>query len=340
MKTIRAMGVLLVVLAVAGIAPVQAAGPGPKFIKSLQVAKPVVHGNLTIFPLTASATLTARYLTFDRAIGQGIVTVQEKDGGEVNTVRVKNTGDRFVFGMAGEMITGAKQNRMLQRDVLLPPKSGWVDLSVYCVEHGRWHGSSASFGSKGQIAAGRVRGNAANHQSQSRVWEEVASNNADLGVKTETGRFDAVYDDEKVQRELTSYKKEIEDKVPRLAPNAVGVAVAVGNHLVCVDAFGSSKLFKKMWPRLLESYVVDAISQKPSGRTVAADVEDFLGDAAEASEVLQPSVGSGKLYRLEGDDATGSALVHGRDVIHADLFPSETETTPLRLDIRRGGLQR
>lgn len=309
-------------------------------IGSLRPGEPVKHKNLTVFPLRGNATGKGEFVPLDRAIREELVQVTEKDGGDVNTVRVRNESDRYVFGMAGEIVTGAKQNRMLQKDVLLPPKSGWLELPVYCVEHGRWHGASAEFSSKGQIAAGRVRGKAANTESQSEVWAEVDANNADLGVVSPTQRFDAVFDDRKVQERLGDYKSNLERKVPRLAPDAIGVAVAVGDRLVCIDVFSCSGFFRKLWPRLLESYVVDAISQEPSGSMSRTDVNDYLAAARKAETVSQATVGAGRLVRIEGTELTGSALLLGNEVVHLEFFPSETAGSPLRLDIRRQGLER
>ncbi len=145
-RFLAVMVVALVVLAGAAVA-----APADRVVTVLEGLKPgnpVKHGNLTVFPLIGKATGSMNYTMLDKAIRKGYVEVQEKDGGDVNTVRIRNKSDKYVFGMAGEMITGAKQNRMLQKDVLLHPKSGWLDLSVYCVEHGRWHGSSMDFSSK------------------------------------------------------------------------------------------------------------------------------------------------------------------------------------------------
>ncbi len=323
----------------AGLVALAAAGPKDDIaglIRSLKPGNPVVHKNLTVFPLTGNSTGSGAYVLLDKAIADGDVEVQEKEGGEVNTVRVRNTSKKYVFGMAGQIITGAKQNRMLGKDIILPPGSGWLDVSVYCVEHGRWSGVSMEFGSKGQIAAGRVRAKAANTQSQSGVWDEVQANNAELGIVTESDRFDAVFDDSKVQAGLGGYQKELEKKLPKLAPNAVGVAVAVGDRIVCCDVFSTPALFQKLWPRLLESYVIDAMARTPEGKTGKADISAFLADAAGAEMVAQQTVGAGKLYRVEGDEATGSAIVRSSEVVHLDLFPSEeTGGTPFQLDIRR-----
>lgn len=310
-------------------------------LKGLSVGAPVEYENLTVFPLTGRATGSTGYLTLDKAIRDGDVEVEEKDGGDVNTVRIRNRSDRYVFGMAGEIITGAKQTRMLERDVVLPPKSGWLDLSVYCVEHGRWSDASEQFSSKGQIVTGALRGTANQTQSQSEVWAEVSRNNAALDIAAPTDRFDAVFEDATVQEQLARYRGNLEEQVPRLAPNVLGVAVASGDRIVCVDVFASPALFKKMWSRLLESYVIDAVARQPKGAVDAADVRGLLSDAAGAETVLQAGIGEGQLYRLEADGVTGSALVRGSEVVHLDLFPEvEAESSPLRLDIRRQGTER
>ena len=65
------------------------ANPVPGVLKGLVVGAPVSHGNLTLFPLDGRATGSTVYATLDKAIRKGWVEVREKDGGDVNTVRVR-----------------------------------------------------------------------------------------------------------------------------------------------------------------------------------------------------------------------------------------------------------
>lgn len=327
---------LATVLLVLILAVPAAADPVATALRGLSVRPAITHGNLTLFPLVGATGGTAAHRTLGRAIEQGLVEVREKDDGVVNRVLVRNNSGDHVFGLAGEIITGAKQNRMLERDVLLPPKSDWLELAVYCVEQGRWHGSTARFEGGGQIAAGRVRGRAANARSQSAVWDEISANKTDLGLAAPTTRFDAVYEDETVQEQIKEYRARLESRIPTLAPGAVGVAVAVGDRLVCVDLFGSPAMFRSLWPRLLESYVIDALAHKPSGTTDAASVRAMLDTAASAPRVAVPTVGAGRSWRIEGTTITGSALVRGKEIVHLDLFPAETSNpAPPELDFRR-----
>ena len=122
---------------------------------SLSVAEPKTYRNLRIFPLLAENQGGKSFLPIDRAIRNGDLEVQEKGSGEVNTVRVRNNSGSLVFGLSGDMIVGARQDRMLKEDVLIPAHSGWLELEVYCTEHGRWTASTGNFGSIGKVVPGQ-----------------------------------------------------------------------------------------------------------------------------------------------------------------------------------------
>jgi len=312
--------------------------PATKLLSQVTVKSPSGYENLTLFPLVRKTSTSSTYTLLDEAIRSGQVKVQEKDGGQVNTVRMRNTGKTYVFGMAGEIVSGAKQDRMLQDDVLLPPGSGWLDVPVFCTEHGRWTGETMSFGTKGYMASGKVRGKASQTGSQEEVWAEVDAAHAQLSVATPSRAFAKVYEDKDAQEQAKPYIDKL-DGLPKLFPGAIGVAVAVGNQIVCVDAFGSPALFRKMWPKLLRSYVIDAMHSRARGRLKAKQVQQFIRGAAGAQVTSQPTVGAGTLQRLSAANASGSALVFRSAVVHLDLFPgsnleSDDGSVP-RLDFRR-----
>ena len=57
--------------------------------------------------------------------------------GRVEEVNVKNFSKDFLFVPDGEAIVGAKQNRIAERSVIIPPYSS-NKIPVYCVEKNRW----------------------------------------------------------------------------------------------------------------------------------------------------------------------------------------------------------
>ncbi|MCX6844100.1 MAG: hypothetical protein NTX53_17695 [candidate division WOR-3 bacterium] len=333
MRTINVIVVLFVTV-VAGRAQTSASD----LLSRIKVGSPSSYKNLTLFPLVGSASSYTGIRLLDEAIRSGQVKVQEKDGGQVNTVRMRNTGKTYVFGMAGEIVSGAKQDRMLQDDVLLPSGSNWLDVPVFCTEHGRWTGSSLSFGTKGYVASGQVRERASQTRSQQEVWDAVDAAHAGLGVATPSRAFAKVYEDKGAQEQAQPYLDKF-DGLPALFPGAIGVAVVVGSRIVCVDAFVSSELFRKMWPKLLRSYVIDAMQTQPQGKLTAKQVQQFIRSAAGAEVTSQPTAGAGTLQRLSAPSASGSALVFKKAIVHLDLFPDanpETDDGPVpRLDVRR-----
>lgn len=297
--------------------------PVRRLASELTLSEPQHYRNLTIIPILANRQQYQgqSFLTLDRALDQGVVRVEEKGAGEVNTVRVRNTGKLTVFGLAGEMIVGARQDRMLKSDVLIPPHSDWIDIGVYCTEHGRWDGATREFRSMRTVAPGGLRGKAAQTESQREVWADVARTQGAVSASAGTSALKSVYSAPKVSGQSEAYLDHFRP-IPRDADRAVGVLVAVGNRIVCMDIFGSHELFQDMWDKLLRSYVVDALSEPELGRLERREAEQFMRTLDDADLQRRSTPGSGQLYRIRATEGEGSGLVFHEQVVHLDLFPS------------------
>ena len=105
------------------------------------------------------------------------------DAGAVNTLTVQNKTDETIFLMAGEVVQGGNQDRVLAENVIIPPAS-IQDISVFCVEKGRWtyegdhainEADKKVFAFRGyyNVAPGAIR-KSASAGNQSSVWENVA----------------------------------------------------------------------------------------------------------------------------------------------------------------------
>src|SRR5271165_3169911 len=161
--------------------------------KEYHVLPPVTKGNLSIFPVIGGAEYaTAQLLTLDEGLRSGAVVVTEagslqglvrpgtriprRSGAEVNRLVLINNSEHPLLLLAGEVVTGGKQDRVIGVDRIVSPKSGPIDLSVFCVEPGRWVASSDHFGSmKSQMAQPSVRTPAMAERNQQAVWDQVAS---------------------------------------------------------------------------------------------------------------------------------------------------------------------
>jgi hypothetical protein len=159
-----------------------------------KVLSPISHGNLTIFPVVAAKTHdTSDFLTLDEGIRSGEVVVTEvgnmhamvrrpmpnyRPGPQVNTLVLVNNSKRPLILLAGEIVTGGKQDRIVGKDRIIAPESDPVDLSVFCVEHGRWTETSDKFGNyKNLMAAPSVRKQAMAEKDQQKVWAAVENQN-------------------------------------------------------------------------------------------------------------------------------------------------------------------
>ena len=66
--------------------------------------------------------------------GQQLQPVQGY-GGDVNRLVIYNRSGRKLLLLAGEMVVGGKQDRIVQKDRIVPPSDHPYDLDVFCVEH-------------------------------------------------------------------------------------------------------------------------------------------------------------------------------------------------------------
>jgi hypothetical protein len=236
--------------------------------------------------------------------------------------------------MTGEMISGAKQDRMLRDDVLIPPKSDWLRVAVYCVEHGRWVSVSSAFKSSELVVPNALRQRARITENQSQVWDEIASSQDRLGIASGTGTARANYEDEDTKKELTEYTKRFAD-IPKINTNTVGVCVTTGNRIICVDIFANNDLLIIYWHKLLKSYVMDAMHETKS-TVQKTEIRGLLDALSHAHTVSIGTPGLGNLFKIETDFGKGSALVHRENLVHMDFFIEDLHDEPeWRLDIRR-----
>ncbi len=290
------------------------------------LGKTRILGALTKDNLTVTAVLSeggesssSSIKTLDEVMPTGklVITETSKDG-TVNTILLRNNSDHMVFVMAGEILSGAKQDRILQQDVLLAPRAQPIAVAAFCVEHGRWNARSASFDSERMNAPVSVRQQAKGTASQGAVWSAVAQNNAGLAAGSSSGTLASTYKTGRMVTERDPYVKALE-ALRKSHPSATGVVVQVNGKVVCADLFGDSSLLWRLWPKLMDSYIAEAIrleKEKPAG---PATPEALLALTTKASLTLGEGTGIGKVLHVTGTGVKGSGIALTAPV-HVDLF--------------------
>ena len=297
-----------------------------------RLLEPVTYENLSIFPVVSSSSYdTSYFLTLDEGLASGEVQVREQgsegivrnrdgvirpaysNGASVNQLVLINRSKRPLLLLAGELVSGGKQDRIIGKDRLIPAGSEPLPLDVFCVEHGRWS-AGASFKDAKTIVHPSVSEQATFQQDQTRVWSAVRSGTtadvtagAPAGVGAENGvappaaaklaapmisqtieteaptqSYQKIYESRSVRSSVDTYVEELQRRFARetsgvKGEHVVGVVVAYGGEVAWSDIFASSDLFHQYWNKLLRSYVVEALT-RPLYREVASRDEagEFL----------------------------------------------------------------
>jgi hypothetical protein len=350
MKNLMAWGTLMTlaaVLVLTAAKPSNAAGGARPVSGNYRLLAPITHGDLTIFPVVAeTAHDTSGFLTLDEGMRSGEIVVTEVGrvagmmrrrpthqyqpvgGAEVNRLVLVNNSKLPLILLAGEVVTGGKQDRVVGKDRIVPAESDPVDLSVFCVEHGRWVESSDKFDTHSSVMVQpSVRKKVMAEKEQQQVWNEVASSKSAMAARAaeptasdpgsgggsgyvysagamrsldSTTSYAKVRENPIIQKEVDSIvapmQKSYESVAKQLREqNAVGVVVAVKGHIIWADIFASNALLTKYWPKLLQSYAAESLTMPGTHVEVSANAaQQFVENWQATHEVVDSEPG---LYR-------------------------------------------
>jgi len=299
----------------------QAGSEVRRFLAGVRVGERRAHGGLTVFWLHAPAASTPLAIaTLDEARAQGGLIVTERDQAAVSGLVIDNRGPMHVLLLAGEILQGGKQNRIVVEDVLVPPRSGPLTLPVYCVEQGRWRGAGQQFTTRETLAAPRLREKMLERSDQREVWAEVDRYARRAGAPSATASYQAIPDKAEVQAQQKDVEAAIGGKI---APGAQGAAVFVGDTLAGLDLFQDGSLFAREWSKLLRASTIDAYGRKiadPDERRLRANLDELVKSAAEVTGSVRRGVGAGWLVEIRMSRAKGSALVAESQVVHVAMI--------------------
>ena len=296
-------------------------------IEGIKFGELQVHGHVAVLPIISSNGSGPDYLTMKEAMEGRFLTVTEiTEGGSVPELKVINQGERPVLLLDGEELSGAKQNRVLNTTILLKEKSETV-IPVSCTEHGRWSYQGAHFSESGHIMSAKLRSvkNASVHENlmsmhsfrsdQGKVWDEIAIQARRNKQSSATGAMKDVL--EAKRQDLDEFLEHFP-----LSAGQNGLLVLVNGKIVGLDVISKAQAFAIIHPKLIRSYVMDALTEKPkeSSETPASRKEAFLEKVLQCTESQFDSVGYGQDFRYEGRKIVGSALVHEDTVVHMAFF--------------------
>ena len=287
--------------------------PQPKPEGDWRILDPVTYENISVFPVVASyGQDTSAFLTLEEGLATGEVVVRERGsedmvrgrdgriiymqpaGASVNQLVLLNRSKRPLLLLAGELVSGGKQDRVIGKDRIVPVGAPPLPLDVFCVEHGRWTGT-VQFSAASTIVHPSVRERAAVDQKQTEVWDAVRSGStakapADLAApaprisegrlqaaiagNAHTEAYEKIYQSSAVGVSIDDFVAEVQHRFANATSGlkgerVVGVVIVYGGEVAWSDIFASGDLFDHYWRKLLRSYAVEALA-RPTVRAVAS----------------------------------------------------------------------
>jgi len=287
---------------------------------------------LRVVPILGTSNDQPPYRLLETSALTAVQVTEISTAGSVPELSVKNTLDVMVYLMDGQELVGAKQNRILNTDVLVPANST-INIPVSCVEQGRWRSISAQFSSgkhaSHHIRAGKservhasLKSSGRHDADQGAVWSEVSESLSCSGTSSPTSALSDAY--AKRDKDLKAFRQQL-----RMPENAVGLAVFQDDKFQGLDLFDRHSTLQYFWESLIDSYALDWLGaqiEKPvakSGKeSGSAEVKKILQTAAKGTWEPFASPGAGQDLRLQNRSYSGSALVwEERAVLHLQVFP-------------------
>jgi hypothetical protein len=339
-----------------------AGGPTETPNGPFRVLAPIESGDLLLFPVVRSSNKSpgeTPFTTLDEGIKSGQVEVTEAGrvqglvrprgsspsghrypdapqnsyrADQVNTLVLVNNSNRPLLLLAGEIVTGGKQDRVIAKDRIVPGGADPIDLGVFCIEHGRWTESSTTFGaaakapSHGFMVQPTVRERAMAQKDQQQVWDSVhgaisqmamaaappptagggpAPSASSFGTTSYAKVMESNAVSEKVDEAAALIIKARDQVLAQLRQeHAIGVVVAVHGEIVWADLFADTDLLSRYWTKLVRSYAAESLSPGVAHAVPSVtEAQHFLDAPSGGTESSEGEVG---IYRYRELNSGGT----------------------------------
>ncbi len=296
-----------------------------ELLGTLTIGEPSHHHNLTFFPLLWPESHEPSYTLLSTAIEEGLAVVEEvNESGSVPNLAVKNKCKRPLLIPEGEILMGAKQNRVINVTVMVAAGVKFV-LPVSCVEAGRWRYKSRHFESKfcappslrnkklRAVHRNRSAGGPA-ASDQSEVWDEVRKCLDGVNAHSETASLTDAFD---------SAEETLKEACKRLVlpEGAAGVLVGRDDRIIGMDLFDSPTTLKTLWNRLSDAYFFDALRDPAAAKPTPADhAQRFIERLGSAAKPRIPALALGEELEIASEELVGAALLYDGGICHLAAF--------------------
>lgn len=289
------------------------------------------YGSLAIIQVRVEPETTFNFKPAAPEMNTGGLVISEATGaGVVGTLIALNNTESYLLLTDADVLAGAKQNRVLNKSVLLAPMTKTL-LDVSCVERMRWQYRTKNFTNPGSLADPDLRREKAASQASRRinpaegpydtqreVWSHVSKKMASMNFVSETESYSDLinFNMESKGREFPSCDAEKECNC---------IAVFMDSKVICADIFGTEEAYQYYFPLLTDSAFRMASagkSQKSPDKheayyKVLEAIDSFETASRHPEETYQ---GSGSFNIAENNELVGFELTMEGQIVHNVMF--------------------
>lgn len=297
-------------------------------ISGMKLGGPIHHRNLTLFPLYPLNGSKAPYVLLRKALETGEAQIEEvSEEGRVQELTVHNFGAKPLLVPEGEILVGAKQNRVVNVSLLVPAKQS-LRVPVSCVERGRWDYTSRRFRSTcyahprlrskkmRSVQECRVSSGMA-MSDQGEVWDEVDQHLDEMHASSPTSSVTDGY--QQAEEKTQTFREKLV-----LPDDAAGVLVGSGDTIIGLDFFHDAGIFKDCWEPLAGSYFNQAaFDPRRRAKTDPQVAHGFLNRISQTVNLCDPSIGLGNELMVREASIYGTGVWYEDTLCHLAVFPVE-----------------
>lgn len=288
------------------------------------------NGVISVVEFLTSRFNTIEYISGPAAIKKHFIEVKEiSQTGSVNNLVVHNISDKYIFFSDGDILSGAKQNRVLNTSIFLAPHST-KNIPVSCVESGRWNYKSETFSDTDYNAPVTLRFQKSFQvnvnlekekgytSDQHDVWYTVARCMEMNKISSSTNNLSDIYDFKKSEYEEITKPIKASDK-------ANGLAVFIHNKLLSVELFNRKDIYLEYFDKILKGVASESLYLKPKEDKLKQTeafykTNVFFDELANRKYKEYPGAAEGKEKRYTGNDYSGFSLEFNDHLIHLTML--------------------
>ena len=258
--------------------------------------------------------------TISQAVEEGLAEVLESES--VNILKLSYSSPDMTLIPYLQVVTGGKQDRMVTMPIILAPSTEKGEIRtvpVNCVEQGRWTYSRGGvetgtiFKMEESLRMSPSMGAINVGAAQDATWSAIRSyrtakaryySDADASSQSFAELEEIAQAKEEEREETSKEVKELLEKATDLMENQTGLAIFIGDELIGMEVYGTSKLWEGQKGSVRNSFLSELSLREAKGEEV---------EKGKFVDVLQEAVNNLKYEKTEPIELGKVSISKGKD---------------------------